>query len=145
LWLAKVEDRRSTRRPSQGAATEQMNVQMGDGFAAIGSVVHNESKTRGIDAFFAGYAGSGHKKVAEKGFVVVSGGSDPREGMFGNNQNVDRGLGFDVANGDAQVVLMNDLCGDLSGDNFLEEGHGRGVCRGEREKPLRLVAGRAFR
>lgn len=89
-------------------------MQMRNGFAAMGSVVYDDSKAFG-KTFAAGNSGSGQKKVAEHRLVGLRSLSHARDVLFRNDQNVGGSLGGDVAEGEAQVILEDDVCGNLAG------------------------------
>jgi len=50
-------------------------------------------------------------------------GSDASDEFFGNQENVDGRLRGYVAEGQALVVLKNDIGGDFANDDFFEQGH----------------------
>ena len=105
------------------ASTEEVDVKMGNGFSAVGTVVDDESVACGSYVFAAGYVGGGEEKVAEEAVIIGLGSSDTGDGFFGNDKNVDRGLRRNVAEGEALVVFENDVSGDFAGDDFFEKGH----------------------
>ena len=61
--------------------------------------------------------------MAEEALIIGLGGSDASDGFFRNDEDVDRGLRRDVAEGEALVVFENDVGGDFAGDDFFEECH----------------------
>jgi hypothetical protein len=52
-------------RPIEVASAEEVDVEMGDCFAAVGAVVDDEAVAGGGDVFAAGDFGGDEKKVAE--------------------------------------------------------------------------------
>lgn len=99
-------------------------MEVGDGFAGVGAVVDDEAEAAGEVEFFGDDAG-GDEEVAELGFVGGRGFADAGYQFFGDNEEVDGGLGLDVVDDDAAVVLVFDLRGDFAVDDFLEEGFHR--------------------
>src|SRR5437016_4694864 len=53
--------------------------------------------------------------------VLRLGIGEPRNGPLGNNQDMDRRLGFDIAKSQHQVVLVNDVRRNLPSNNFFEK------------------------
>ena len=93
------------------------------GFAAVGAVVDDQAEAVFGEALFAGDFTRGEEQVAEDGLVFGSGFGDARDRLARNDEEVDRGPGVDVLEGDAEVVLVKDGRGDFAGDDFFEEGH----------------------
>jgi hypothetical protein len=98
-------------------------VEMGHGFAGIGTVVDDESEAARDTKFFGDYA-SREQQVAEDGFVGGCGFADAGDDGFRDDEEVDGGGGGDVVDHDAAVVLVFDLGGDFAVDDALEEGLG---------------------
>jgi hypothetical protein len=96
-------------------------VKVGDGFAGVGAVVDDETKTAGELELFGDRAG-GDQEVTEDGLLVGGGVADAGDDGLGDDQQVDRGLGGDVVDDDATVVLVFDLGGDFAVDDSLEKG-----------------------
>ncbi len=111
-----------SRRPTEVASAEKMNVQMRNGFAAVGAVVDDDAETLG-EVFAAGDLGGGEQEVAEQRLVLRGCGGDTGQRFFRNDEDVDGGLWRDVAEGEAEFVLMHDVCGDFAGGDFFEKGH----------------------
>ena len=104
---------------------QEVDVQVRDGFAGVRAVVDHEAKAAGELEFFSDYAG-GEEQVAEHGFIGGRGVTDAGDYVFRNDEQVNRGLGGDVVDDDAAVVLVLDLGGDFAVDDALEEGlHGK--------------------
>ena len=109
--------------PGEGAAAEDVAVEMGDGFAGVGAVVDDEAVAGLCEAEFGGDFGGFEQEVAEGFFVLGFGGGDVGDGFFGDDEDVDRRFGRDVAKGDDEIVLVNDVRGNLAGDDFFKESH----------------------
>lgn len=103
-----------------------MNVQMRNGFAAVGAVVDHETKTAGEFEFLCENARR-KQQVAEERLVGGDGFAHAGNELFWNDQKMDWSLGLDVMQNDAEVVLVLDLGGDFTTDDALEDGfwHGR--------------------
>lgn len=109
--------------PGEGAAAEEVDVEMGNGFAAVGAVVDDKAVACGGYVFAAGDVGGGEEEAAEKRLIIGFGGSDSRDVLFRNDENMDRSLRRDVAEGEALIVLEDDVGWYFAGDDFFEEGH----------------------
>ena len=94
-----------------------------DGFSAVGTVVNDEAVACGSYVFAAGDVSGGEEEVAEEALIIGLSGSDAGNVFFGNDEDVDRGLGGDVAKGETLVVFEDDVGGDFAGDYFFEKGH----------------------
>lgn len=113
----------SARGPVELAATQQVDVQVGHGFAAVRAIVDHDAVTGG-EVELAGQVGGGEQQVAEQGLVGERRLVDPRNGFLGYDQNMHGRLRLDVVNGDAVLVFVSNLGGDFAGDDFFEERHG---------------------
>ena len=63
------------------------------------------------------------KKEAVDQALFVVGAGDVHDRLPRHDQDVHGGLRVDVAEGDAVVVLVDDVGGNLSRDDLFEEGH----------------------
>jgi hypothetical protein len=103
---------------------EEVDVEVRDGLASVGAVVDHEAIAAGELEFLRELSGN-QEEVAELGFVGGCGFTDAGDGLFGNDQEVERCLGLNVVDDDAAVVFVFDLRGYFAVDDFLEEGrHG---------------------
>jgi hypothetical protein len=113
-------------------------VQMRHGFAGVWTVVHNEPEPlREIELL--GHLPCDEQQVAEDGLISRSRFADARYHFFGDDQEVNRGLGLDVVQDDAQVVFVFETSGNLARDDFLEKrGHrpSQTFCREELNRIL---------
>lgn len=100
-------------------------MEMGDTFAAIPTIVDDQSVAGLVESKFPGDFSGFQKQVAEERVVRRVGFVDPGDRFFGNDEDVGGGLRMNVGESECQVVLVEDLGGDLTGDNFLEQGHER--------------------
>ena len=105
------------------ASTEEVDVEMGDCFAAVGTVVDDEAVAGGGYVFAAGDVSGGEQEVAEEALIIGLGSSDAGDGFFRNDEDVNRGLRGNVAEGEALVIFEDDVGGDFAGDDFFEKRH----------------------
>lgn len=117
------------RGPGERAATEEMHMQMRDGFPAIGSVVDHEAKSGIRQPFEFGDLSGGDKEMPEEVPVSGPGFSDPGDRTLGNHEDVNRRHGRDVPEGQAFGVLENNVRRDLARDDFLEKRHESWSCK----------------
>jgi hypothetical protein len=105
------------------ASTEEVDMQMGDSFAAVGAVVDDKAVAGVGYVFAAGYFGGGEQEVAEEALIIGLGSSDAGDGFFRNDEDVNRRLRGDVAEGEALVVFEDDVGRDFVGNDFFEKRH----------------------
>ena len=120
------------RGPGERTATQDVDVEVRDGFAAVRAVVDHEAEAGG-EVEFTGHRAGGEQQVTEQRLVIGRSGADAGDDLFRDDEEVGGRLRRDVVEDDAEVVLVLDLGGDFSGDNALEKsGHGgrRWVHRG---------------
>lgn len=94
-----------------------------DGFAGVGAVVHDEAVAVGELESFRHGAGD-EQEVAEEGLVGVGGLANARDGLLWNNEQMDGRLRLDVVQDDTERVLVFDPRGDFAVDDFFEKGFG---------------------
>ena len=103
-------------------------MQMGHGFARVRTVVEYEPVAALFEPkLFRNLSGFEHQ-VSEDFVILGPGFGDARNGFPGNDQNVGRRLRLDVPEGTDQIVLINNVCWNLTGDNFLEKCLAHGLC-----------------
>lgn len=68
----------------------------------------------------AGDFGGLEEEMAEEFFVVGAGFGEAGDGFLGDDEDVGRGLGIDVAKGEDFGVFKDDVSGDFAGDDFFE-------------------------
>src|SRR5262249_362400 len=117
---ADAREENSTGRPLEIPAAEQVKVQVRHGLAGTFLAVQNETVAI-IQAELLGQLGRDNVQVAEQlgvglGDLVVRGDDLARD-----DEHVGRRLCIDVAEGEAAVVLVNDLGRDLLVDDLLEK------------------------
>jgi hypothetical protein len=102
-----------TRRPGEGAAAEQVDVEMIDGLSAVLAGVDHQAIARG-QTLLAGDLGDGPQQVTEQ-LAIRRVGVIQRGDVFARcHQNMDGRLGVKVSEGVAQLVLVDRRGGDGS-------------------------------
>ncbi len=84
-------------------------MEVGNGFASVGSVIEHEAEAGFCNAQTPGDFGSFEKQMTENHVIGGSGLSDAGNGSLRNDQNMDRCLGLDVFEGDHQIVLIDNI------------------------------------
>jgi len=102
------------------AAAQDVDVKVVDGLAAVGAGVDDHAIA--VDEPFrtSNFSGSG-KQVAEERSVTGIAVGERGDVFSGNDEEMSGRLRIDVEEGDAAVVLVNELGGDGSGDDLAEE------------------------
>jgi len=91
------------------AAPKEVKVEMGNGFPAVGAVVDHEAVTGLVEFQLPGDFLGGGEKVAENGVVFRGDGGVAGVVLFGNEKDMDGGLGGDVAKGQDVLVLVDNV------------------------------------
>ena len=123
--------------------SEKVEVKVGDGLPAIRAVVDHQAVAGFFQLELATDALGGGQEMAENGVIFRGNGSVAGVVLFGNEQDVNRGLGCDVAEGKDVVVLIDNVGGHLAIDDALEDrpGHGAGYQMvSSRREGLRVCA-----
>jgi hypothetical protein len=110
----------SAGRPGELTPAKQVDVEVGDGLAAVRAVVnhHAESALRETEA--GGDLRGGEKEMAEDGLIPGFRLADAGDGFVGHNQDVKRRLRGNIAEGEAMLVAVNHIGGDLPVADFLK-------------------------
>lgn len=114
------EEKRLTRRPLHGTASEEVDMQVGDGFAAIGAIVDDEAEPIFVESMLARDFSSSEHEVTEESVVIRGGFGDSRDGFARDEQVVDRRLRGNVFETNAVLVFVDDVCGDFFRADFFE-------------------------
>ena len=130
LWCATASN---TGRPGQLLSADHMKVQMVDRLASVLAVVdHKALAVRGEAFLLRGFCGGNHE-VAQQRRMAVIGLAQLGQALtiLGDNEEVNLGDGIDIAEGEAHVVLVDDVRRDLLSDDLVEDGDllGRGGLR----------------
>jgi hypothetical protein len=97
-----------------------MDVEMVYGLAAVGAGVEDYAVAVG-EAFGPGDLGCGPEEMAEEFFVVGVGFGKGNDVLARGDEDVDGGLGMDVGEGVALVVLVDGGGGNGAVDDLAEE------------------------
>lgn len=105
-------------------------MQMGDGFAAVRTVVDHQPIPAVLQAQLPGDRGGLEQEISQEGLLTGLRLTDAGNGLLGDDQDMDGSLGIDVAKSENLVVLEHDLGGDFAGDDPFKESlpHGNGRC-----------------
>ena len=116
----------STRGPIERTSGQKVDVQVGNGFTSVAAAVDDEAEAFAFiaDAEFLRDVAGGDQEMSQNGFILFPGPCHARDGFFRNDEDVDGCLGADVAEGNADLVLMDDIGGDFPPDDPFKEGHG---------------------
>ena len=109
-----------------------MDVQVRDGLAGVGAVVHDKAVAFGELEFFGDGSGN-EEKMAEDGLVDGGRLAEARDRLLRDDEQVDRRLGLDVVEDDAEFILVLDLGRNLAIDDALEDGLGHEFLQEETE------------
>ncbi len=101
-----------------------MKVKVRDGFPAIGAVIDDEAIAGFFEMALAGDPLGGGEKVGKDGVILGGNGAVAGVMFFGNEKDMDGGLGGEIAEGENVIVLVHDIGGHLAIDDALENGFG---------------------
>ena len=101
-----------------------MKVQVRDRFSSIGSVIDDESITCFFQLALAGDTLRGGKKMGEDRMVFGGDGAVASMMFFGDEKDVGRGLGSDVAEGNDVIVFVEDVGLSFPVDDLFEDRFG---------------------
>jgi hypothetical protein len=106
------------------ATAEQMQVKVRDGFPAVGSVVDDQAIAGLVEFQLPGHFLGGGEKVAEDGVMFRGNGGVAGVMLFGDQEDVDRGLGGDIAKGKNVLVLKDNVGWNFTFDDPFEDRFG---------------------
>lgn len=104
------------------AAAEEVDVEVGNCFATVLTVVDDDAESVLVHAHLSGNQSDAHHHVAEERFISAFRKGDADDGLLGDEKEVRRRLRTDVAEAEAEIVFVNDVGRDLSVGDLLEEG-----------------------
>lgn len=113
-------------------AAEDVEVEVRDFAVGVGAIVDDNPVAGFVDAGGFGDVGHGEEQLAECGGIRFGGGAQPCDVRFGDEHDVDAGVGGDIVEGEDVVVLEDDLCRDFLAEDFAEDGgvlHGGRIAR----------------
>lgn len=93
---------------------------MKNGLAGIRPVIHDQTVSVGAEFVPFSNGPRGKEQVADKFTVRGRHAMNIRDMLFGNKQDVGRGLRIEVFEREAELVLMNDFCGNILRNNFAK-------------------------
>lgn len=114
-------DRRLTGGPSESAAAEQVEVQVGNGLAAVAADVRHDAIAV-AQPLGLRQAANYQEKMADERPVDIFDVVDRHDFLFRNDQDVRGRLWLDVAERQAVFVFVENLGGNLAIDDPLENG-----------------------
>ena len=94
-------------------------MQVGDALAAVRPVVDHDPEALGESQLLGDSSGR-EQQVAEERLVGGGGLGDARDRLLRKQVHMHRRLRLDIVNRQAEIVLVHDACGDLTGDDALE-------------------------
>lgn len=128
-----------TGRPTEFPARQEVEVQVGNGLSSVPAIVDHHPEAIFTQSLLLRDNAYASEKVSKKILIRGIGLSDPDDQLFRHEEQVHRGLGSDVPEAEAQVVLVDDISRNLPIRNLLEDGffsHGKiAVLRTEAEAP----------
>lgn len=86
------------------------------------AAIVNEHSVAFLQALNLSDLGRHQHEMPQKVFIRLLRHAKHRKSTFGDNEHMDGCLWIDVMEGKGAVVLIDDLGGDLLGDNFVEDG-----------------------
>jgi hypothetical protein len=114
----------STGRPFEAATGQKMDVEMRHGLAGIAAMVDDEAEAfvPSLNAELFGDATRGEQQSAERGLIFRHGLANTWDELLRHDQDVNGSLRINVVEGRDEVVLIDERRGDLTVDDFLENG-----------------------
>lgn len=108
------------------ASAQEVKVEVGDGFPAIGAVVDDQPVAAFVQLELATHPLGGGEKMAEDGMIFRGNRGVAGVMFFGDEKDMNGGLWGDIAESQDVIVLVDDIGGDFSIDDALENrlGHG---------------------
>lgn len=105
-------------------ATDDMDVQMVNTLSTMRTIIDNQAETARHQAFLMGNLLSREHQMAQKFLLVLSRIAQTVEAILvlWNHQKVNRALRVDVAEGQANVILVDDVRWNLLRNQLVEEG-----------------------
>ncbi len=100
-----------------------MHVKVRDRLAAIGPVIDDKPESGIRNTFRSRDPSRRDEQVAEKFGVCGNRFRHARNHPLGDNQNMNRRLGRNIAECNTKPVLMDDVRRNFAGDDFLKDGH----------------------
>jgi hypothetical protein len=125
-------------RPAQRASADDVKMDVRDFLAGISARIEDDPVAAVVNALLARRPAGGEEELAEKGVRALGRVLERREMELGDDQDVDRGLGPDVLEGQDTIGLEQDRGRQLAAHDAAEEAvAGR---RGAHERTLSIEA-----
>src|SRR5690242_12202860 len=96
---------------------------MWHGFPAMGAVIDHDAISGICQSLCRGNFARGDQQVPENRGIRLGGLANPGDHLLRYHEEMHRCLGIDVPDGDAQVILVQDVGGDFPRDDLFEKGH----------------------
>lgn len=106
-------------RPAHSASTQQMQMKMMDRLPAILPGIDNHAISL-AQLLRPRQIGRSHQKMSQKRFMLGKCLGLRSKVLSGNDQQVNRSLGIDIRKRNAELVLIDTLCRDVTGENLAE-------------------------
>ncbi len=94
-----------------------------NGLATIPAIVEDNPESGFGNPEVFRNARCGEKEVPDQSGILRFSRSNPGKQLFGNDENVDWGLGLDVPDGETKFILVKKLRRDFPCSNFLKKRH----------------------
>jgi hypothetical protein len=101
-----------------------MEVKVGDGFAAIRTIIDDESIASFFELALTGNPLGGDEEMSEEGVILRRDGAVAGMMFFWNDKNVDGCLGGEITEGEDLIILVENISGEFAVDDPLEDGFG---------------------
>jgi hypothetical protein len=102
-------------------ASNDMQVQVKDGLPGARPVVDHQAE--GIaHTQLLGHLASDQHQVPQQHLVIGGGVHQPGDAALGDHQYMDRCLGVNIVDRDAVLVLIEEITGNFTADDFAEYG-----------------------
>jgi len=108
------------------ATAQKVKMEMGNRFAPVRAVVDHEPVSGLLQFHLSGDFLGRSEEVAEHGMVLQGDGRMAGMVLFGDEENVDRGLGGDIAERQHVVVLVDNVGVGFAVDDPFEDRFGHG-------------------
>ncbi len=103
-------------------STEDVAVQMRNGLASVAPIVDHEPVTAFFQPERCGHFCGFEKQMPQRALVRLGRVGDSRDGLFGDDQDMDRCMGMNVSKGQNNDVFVHDLRRNFAGRDFFKEG-----------------------
>jgi hypothetical protein len=131
---------RLSRWPAEVSAGEDMDMEVEDALSALFAGV-DDGSVAVVESELCGEFGDHEQEVSSELGVLWGEIIEGDKRFFGDEEDVSGRLGTDIVEGEAEIVFVDDFCGDFAIDDFLEDGHVRVLRGGCAERCLGNRAG----